>query len=227
MHRTERPLRRRKQHGAFIDKSILHQNLPGPVVIVFIAQHEFYFVMWRKYIQIFPAVFFDLARRRRLDIHHPHHARIHCTDIQRAAGLKGDLITGIAKRREQRQTALLRQRLSAGHTNILRAILRDLPENLRERYAFPARKGICGIAIVATQRTTGQANKHRRQTDATGLALQRKKKFADAQLRLWIYFDYLAAASSFFALAAAGLSGYLATSCLSVALACVTAFKAR
>jgi len=140
--------------------------------------------MLRQQGQVFPAIPGGFAGRGGLDVHHPHHSRIHPANIQRTAGFQRHVISGIAQGRQQGQAIFLRQRFTARNSDVAWRILGDLFENFSEGFILSTRKGIDGVAIATTQRTPGQPDKHRRQTDAAGLTLQGEKYFADAQLRL-------------------------------------------
>ena len=96
MRGIQRAVRRRKQHCAFLGQPMLRQDLLCPLVIVFIAQHEFDFVMLGQQRQIFSTVLFGFTGRGSLDVHHAHHARIHLADIQCAAGFQRHLVARIA-----------------------------------------------------------------------------------------------------------------------------------
>src|SRR5690606_16243662 len=75
----------------------------------------------------------------------------------------------------------LRQRLAAGDSDIAGAIAGDTFDDGGEGQALTAAEGVLGVAITAAQRTTSEAHEYRRQSQRTGLALQRVKNLGDAQ----------------------------------------------
>jgi hypothetical protein len=117
--------------------------------------------------------------------------RITRASTPRSASRRWSRATPVARlgqRAQQLQALRLRQRLAAGHAHVARAELAHALEDRIELPPLAAVKRIGGIAILATQRTAGQAYEYGRYADAIGFTLQRVEDLRelepDAQRRV-------------------------------------------
>jgi hypothetical protein len=88
-------------------------------------------------------------------------------DIDRAAGLKEDRISGVAESGHQGETLRLGKRLPSRDLHEMAAIGAYLLQDLFERALLPSMKSIVGIAPGAAERASGQPYKH---TGLSGVA---------------------------------------------------------
>ena len=111
----------------------------------------------------------------------PDHARIHLRQRHGAAGLERHRKPAIAEAREQRQAVLLRQRLAAGDAHVARRESRTRARIASMLHPLAAVERIGGIAVLAAQRTAGEAHEHRGQAHRVRLALQRMEDLRDLE----------------------------------------------
>src|SRR6266581_345892 len=200
---------RRKQHRAALRQAVFVQLLDGPAIVGLVGEHELDFVARGEKLEILQAVLGRLARARRLEVHDPGDAGIDAANIERTARLQRYRISRVAEHRQQARAGLLCQGFAAGDADRRAAeVSNPLEDGLDGHRAAPG-EGVLGVAPDAAQRATGQPHEYRRQTGASGLALDRVENLADAQWRL-------AGGHCFFlscclAVCAALLVGYLAT----------------
>jgi hypothetical protein len=120
-------------------------------------------------------------RAGRLDVEHARHAHIDLGDVDGARGFQRHVVALIAQPLEQADAALLRQRLAAGDTDVAGAVAGDFGEDVVDLPPLSAVEGIRGVAVLAAQRTAGQAHEHGGPADAAGFALQGQEDLGDPQ----------------------------------------------
>src|SRR5690606_4555560 len=120
----------------------------------------------------------------RLQVDDAAHARVDGGNVERAARLERNVISGIAKRREEGVTARLRERLAAGDADVRGVEPASLAEPLADRAPVAARERVGRIAIPATQRAARQADEDARPTARERLALNRAEDLGDAEALL-------------------------------------------
>jgi hypothetical protein len=101
-------------------------------------------------------------------------------DINCATGLKEDRIAGIAQSGYERETLGLDKRFSAGDLHEAAPVGLHLRQNFIDRALMPSVKGIVGIAPGASERASGQSDKHTGLSHVARLALNAMEDLSDA-----------------------------------------------
>ena len=112
------------------------------------------------------------------------HARIDRRDIDGAAGLKEDRITGITQSGHQWETLRLGERLTARDLHETASIGMHLCQDVIERRLVPSVKGVVGIAPGAAERTAGQSYKHTGLPGVTRLTLNTMEDLGHSHVKL-------------------------------------------
>ena len=184
LRRVQRGHGRREENLGRTVIQPLAQHLQRPVVIGARGNDELHLLLGAQLAQSLPELTLGLAGSRRLDIHHAQHARVQVTEIDGPAGLDGDLVAGVAQRREQLLAFLLRQRLAAGNADMTNAGVGNVLQHVVHGHALTAVEGVLGIAVAATQRAAGQANETGGKAGVSAFPLQRAEDLRDAKKRL-------------------------------------------
>src|SRR5690606_39125725 len=174
---------RAEQDRATLVQSARKHELARPFEIRAIADDELHLLLGTQQLEIFQSIARGFPASRRLHVDDTDHSRVDVRHVHRAARFERDAIAGIAEAHEQRKATFLRERLASGHADMARA---EGVYALRygvDRHPLAAMERVRSIAVLAAERTTGEANEHRGPPHAVRLALNRQEDFGDLDAR--------------------------------------------
>jgi len=170
----------RKQHlaGASV-QTVLDQLGIRPVVVVAGTDDELDLVVGREQLDVLVAVTMRFLGVGGLEVDHAAYAGVNGRDVQGATGLQGNLVAGITQLLEQGYGIGLCQGLATRDADITRPVTGHLLKDVFKGAHGAAAEGVGAVAVLATQRATGEAYKDSGQASSARFTLQRVKDFGN------------------------------------------------
>ena len=172
-------LDREKQDFALLEEVELGYFGLGPLVVMAVAENEFYLVVGGDAGQVGVVVALFLTGAGGLEVHDDGGAGVDEGDVEGAAGFQGDLVTGVAEAGDQGAAGGLGQGLAAGDGDEAGLPGVDGGKDLGERDAAAALEGVGCVAVGAAQGTAGEADEGGGIADGAGFPLERVEDLGD------------------------------------------------
>ncbi|MCY1354578.1 hypothetical protein D9M69_409610 [compost metagenome] len=166
--------------GALV-QTVLDRLGNRPVIVLSRADDKLHLIVGREQLDVFVAVAVCFLRTRGFQVDNATDPGIYCRDIDGATGFQRHFVTGVTQALEQGNGVGLCQGLAARDADITRAKPCDLLEDVVERANGPAGERVGAVAVLATQRATGQTHKNSGQAGSPRFTLQRVENFGDSQ----------------------------------------------
>lgn len=176
------PGRRDQDRSSARFEVVLSDHLEREVPVNTISDHELCFVqIGPQQIKIRPMISFSLARAGTLDVQNDLRSLVHFAGRDIAAGFDQDLVSFVAKFRNQSESLGLGERLTAGYFDESTTEVTHLFHHIFDQDVIAAGKRIFAVAPDAAHRAAGQPHECARAAGVRRFTLDRAKDFSYAQ----------------------------------------------